>query len=421
MGKKMNKAEVIFPLNDKKVAPAAFVWMHAEKAILEKIGDDNASSIQKKGALEAVLKAREDKELKEAYIKVGPLEGAEHLYLRIKAKRLFKDYEDDYVLVKDYRQMIVKRAEGQKQLQEFIAKEQAPMMDVDTSSISKNFKALEEHTKGREEGLRLVKKFLEDFKPYVKQMQELREGGRGTLEKSRLLAQTVTQKETEFANGDFIKGRGALDRRIDSALDQVPELKSEVKSLRKRAAVAFDGGMRVMAEIRDIRDQVLSEQQEHELEMELAGAEFLKSDELRLKQLEVLKVQVGALVNHGTVTKLKSWSMIERLTEAGIPAMRNTGDDKGYLGYKAKRDECAEAFQFAATLLPRVATLQKRIALLMKGDPTPGPKAAKAIQEEFSRLSPVSGILKDAPSERVKFEEMVRICDKKWGSLVEED
>jgi hypothetical protein len=429
MGKTMEKDAVIYPLNDKKISPTAFMWPQAETAIVEKIGEKNKSQIIKASALEAIVKAKQNKDLKDAaYIKIGTLKGENNLVLRIKAKKLPKDYEDDHILVKGYKALEVSWAKENLKPQEIKIEEKPkseekkikedPKPKLDTSDTKKNLLFMEKHTAIRENGVKVVSKYLDGVKLFLNQAKLNRKGGKRMLESNQKLAHGVVENENKFAKGEFLEGRGAIPLEISQALDKDLTVQKEVSQFRKRAQEAFDKGMRLMAEARDVRNQVLAEVQQHELEVEKESAEYLKSDKLRLEQLEKLVPAIDQAVTNKFFKKLEEWPMIEKLTESGIPVMRRTKDNKAYLAYKAKYEETVEAFDAIQNFRPLISTIQKRLTLLMSGEPSKEVKEKTYAQ--MQRLVPINGTLKLADKNHGEFELLASACNQKWEQLLSE-
>jgi hypothetical protein len=100
MGKTMDKATVIYGANG-SIGLGAVNWDQIKKAILDEIGDEPIST-PLAGAKQSVEKAKNDKTLVKAYVKVGLVDG--NLVLRIKDVRTLLDKEIDTILVKQFKQ-----------------------------------------------------------------------------------------------------------------------------------------------------------------------------------------------------------------------------------------------------------------------------------------------------------------------------
>jgi len=404
MGKSMDKDDVIFPEKGKEISPSGFVWTQAEKVIVERIGDKNAELIKKTEALEAVKLARTNQDLKEAYIKIGTLRGESHLVLRIKAKRLLKDYEDDHILLKDYKSIVQQYAESRRQVE----------------AVEKNLKTWEHMqsvTRIREESLELAANHVQGLKKQLEQVKSLRKRGAPGLEEARRVRQQAEKTALEFAHGDFQKNRSAFVEQDVAELEKDPQLKTRVSELRKRSQEAFDSAMRLAAEARDLKDEVVAEVLAHEFDVEKDSAEYLKSDELRLEQLKKLVPIVDKLVKHDLFErkKLEGWEKIKSLTETGLKA-EGTQRESYHNGYLKKCQEANESFRAAASLKPAFNTVQKQFALLMSG--TPGSKAKEAIYKEFTRLSGPASVLKNSSLIQTQFEQLMQQCDEKWKQVL---
>jgi hypothetical protein len=100
MGKTMDKSTVIYGANG-SIGLGSVNWDQIKKAILDEIGDEPIST-PLAGAKQTVDKAKNDKTLVKAYVKVGIVDG--NLVLRIKDVRTLVDKEIDTILVKQFKQ-----------------------------------------------------------------------------------------------------------------------------------------------------------------------------------------------------------------------------------------------------------------------------------------------------------------------------
>ncbi len=153
MGDKMAKDDVIYG-QGAGVKLAQVNWNTIESVIAEQIGpDEKISGLS--DAKDAVVEAKKDKELDEAYVKVGLIKN--NLVFRIKAKTsaLKKDIEKDTPLIKGYREKRQKYLDNQT-------------IEINTPETKADPKLIEE-------AILRINRRIEDnsFKPEMKKALEL--------------------------------------------------------------------------------------------------------------------------------------------------------------------------------------------------------------------------------------------------------